>query len=98
MTQCRAVALAMQAIREVTPTARLIQTEDLGKVFATPKLAYQATFENDRRWLSFDLLCGRVDRHHPMWEHLRWLGIAEAELTPFLEAPARRTSLVSTTT
>ena len=58
LTECRAVVLAMRAIREVNPTAQLVQTEDLGKAYSTPALAYQAEFENERRWLSFDLLCG----------------------------------------
>ena len=53
LNQCHGVALAMQAIREVIPSARLVQTEDLGKTFAVPRLAYQARFENERRWLLF---------------------------------------------
>ncbi|HVM11998.1 MAG TPA: family 1 glycosylhydrolase [Actinomycetota bacterium] len=65
--QCRAVILAMRAIRERTPSARLIQTEDLGKTHSTPLLAYQAEMENERRWLSFDLLCGRLDEASPVW-------------------------------
>ena len=85
--QCRAVALSMAAIREVTPSAQLVQTEDLGKTHSTPALAYQAEFENERRWLTFDLLCGRVDRHHPMGQFLCWLGIREEELTFFLDNP-----------
>ncbi len=39
LAQCRATLLAMQAIRAVNPGARLIQTEDLGKVFSTSALA-----------------------------------------------------------
>src|ERR687885_668297 len=50
LVQCRAVARAMAAIRCVNPTARLVQTDDLGKTHSTPLLAYQAVFENDRRW------------------------------------------------
>jgi dTDP-4-dehydrorhamnose reductase len=65
VNQCLAVALSMREIRRYAPAARLVQTEDLGRTFATPRLAYQATHENERRWLSYDLLCGRVDRHHP---------------------------------
>ena len=60
----------MHAIRGAVPAARLVQTEDLGKTHSTPALAYQAELENERRWLSFDLLCGSVVRGHPMW---RWL-------------------------
>ncbi len=87
LTQCRAIGLSMQKIRCINPAAQLVQTEDLGKIFSTPLLAYQAEFENERRWLSFDLLCGRVNREHPMWDYLRWLGIGEAELEVFLENP-----------
>ena len=73
--QCRAVLLAMRAIRRYVPGAALVQTEDLGRVFSTPHLAYQAEHDNDRRWLSLDLLCGCVDRRHPAWERFAALGI-----------------------
>ena len=66
---------SMRAVREINPRARLVQTEDLGKTFSTPTLIYQAEFENERRWLTFDLLCGRVVRGHTMWDYLRWAGI-----------------------
>lgn len=85
LIQCRAVVLAMRAIREVNPAAKLIQTDDLGKTFSTPKLAYQADFENERRWLTFDLLCGQLDRQQVTWEYLRKSGISEAELDWFRE-------------
>jgi dTDP-4-dehydrorhamnose reductase len=87
LTQCRAVVLAIQEIRAVNPAARLIQTEDVGKVFSTPALAYQAEFENERRWLSFDLLCGRVASGTPMWEYFTWLGVPASELEWFLDHP-----------
>jgi dTDP-4-dehydrorhamnose reductase len=87
LTECRAIVAAMRAIREVNPSAQLVQTEDLGKTFSTPKLSYQAEFENERRWLSFDLLCGRVTRGHPLWSYLMHLGIEEAELDWFAENP-----------
>lgn len=87
LIECRAVVLAMQAIRRVNPAALLVQTEDLGKIFSTPLLAYQAEFENIRRWLTFDLLCGRVDAEHRMWHHLRSIGIQPAELEWFLAHP-----------
>jgi dTDP-4-dehydrorhamnose reductase len=87
ITQCRAVALSMRAIREVTPNALLVQTEDMGKIHSTATLAYQAEFENERRWLSFDLLCGRVRDGHRMWQYLQWLGLPQEELEWFLENP-----------
>ncbi|WP_437281975.1 sugar nucleotide-binding protein [Sorangium sp. So ce375] len=87
LTECRAIALAMRAIREVIPRARLIQTEDLGKTTSTPLLAYQAEHENHRRWLSFDLLTGRVDGDHPLFPLLLGWGASPAELAWFVEDP-----------
>ena len=85
VNQCRGTLLAMRAIRRRIPNARLIQTEDLGRTFATPRLRYQADLENERRWLSLDLLCGRVDRHHPLWHHLCGAGLTETELGEFMK-------------
>ncbi|HEV2735255.1 MAG TPA: family 1 glycosylhydrolase, partial [Longimicrobiaceae bacterium] len=87
MTECQATAAAMRAIREVSPGAQLVQTEDAGRTFSTPLLAYQAEFENHRRWLSLDLLCGRVDRGHPLWDDLAEWGIGERELDELAAAP-----------
>ncbi|MES2932100.1 MAG: family 1 glycosylhydrolase [Pseudomonadota bacterium] len=87
LNQCRAIVLSMRAIRRVTPSARLVQTEDLGKVFSTPALQYQADYENQRRWLSFDLLCGRIDRKHPWYRIFLEAGIAARELDFFVNAP-----------
>jgi dTDP-4-dehydrorhamnose reductase len=87
LTQCRAVVLAMRSIRQVNPRARLIQTEDMGKTFSTPLLAYQADFENDRRWISIDLLSGRLNSDHPLWNYLCGIGVSEAELNWFLDNP-----------
>lgn len=85
LNQLRGVVLAMRAIRSVNPTAALVQTDDLGKTFASPKLQYQADFENERRWISWDLLCGRVDRSHPMRGHLVHLGADERDVDFFRE-------------
>ncbi|MDQ3889549.1 MAG: family 1 glycosylhydrolase, partial [Actinomycetota bacterium] len=84
LNQCRAVVAAMRAIRAVVPEARLVQTEDLGKTFSTPRLRYQAEFENARRWVTFDLLTGRLAPADPMWAWLAEAGGAdESELEWF---------------
>lgn len=87
VNQCRGVALSMRAIRTVIPHAQLMQTEDLSKIFSTPRLAYQAQYENERRWLTFDLLLGRIDRHHPWFQKLLDYGIEERELMEFVDSP-----------
>jgi dTDP-4-dehydrorhamnose reductase len=77
----------MRAIRGLIPGARLVQTEDAGRTFSTPRLASQAAHDNARRWLTFDLLTGRVDEQHPLWHYLLHHGAREAELAFFREAP-----------
>jgi dTDP-4-dehydrorhamnose reductase len=85
LNQLKGVVLSMQAIRKINSKAKLIQTEDMAKVHSTPFLRYQADFENERRWLTFDLLCGKVTSHHPLWNYLVSIGIPESSLAFFLE-------------
>lgn len=87
VAQCSAIAAAMAAIRKVNPGARLVQTEDLGRVFSTTALRYQADYENERRWLGLDLLTGRVGRNHMFHERLLEAGVSEAELDAFVARP-----------
>jgi len=87
LLQCQAIVLAMRAIRVVNSDARLIQTEDLGKTFASPVLRYQAEFDNSRRWLTWDLLGGRFDSSHALWEFFRRAQISERYLMWFQENP-----------
>ncbi|HYK75336.1 MAG TPA: dTDP-4-dehydrorhamnose reductase [Daejeonella sp.] len=87
INECKATVLAMQAIRQINPKAKLIQTEDLGKTYSTPLLQYQADFENQRRWLPFDLLAGKVKPGHPLWSYLLFAGAKEEDLFYFLQHP-----------
>lgn len=80
VNQCLGVDAAMRAIRAVDPAALLVQTEDLGRIFAVPSLRYQADHENLRRWLSLDLLFGRVDPQHPLWPLLMRAGVSPTSL------------------
>lgn len=85
INQIDGVRLAMDAIRDVNPDARLIQTEDLGRTASTPALADQARFDNARRWTTWDLLCGRLVEGHPLHARLAALGFGGR-----LEAIARK--------
>jgi dTDP-4-dehydrorhamnose reductase len=87
VNQCMATVLAMREIRSIDPSAQLIQTDDVGFTTSTAKLAYQARFDNERRWLGWDLLCGRVDPRHPLWNYLRSSGFTAADEAFFLEHP-----------
>ncbi len=70
LIQCLSIGEAMRAIRSVNPSAKLLLTEDLGKTHSTLALRGQADFENQRRWLSMDLLTGQVSRSHPLYTYL----------------------------
>jgi dTDP-4-dehydrorhamnose reductase len=77
INQIDATRLSMRAIREVNPAAQLIQTEDLGFTHSTPQLAYQAEYENQRRWLTWDFLTGKVIPGHSLWERLESMGLGD---------------------
>ena len=85
LNECRGTVLSMQAIRRVNPAAQLIQTDDLGRTYGTDALAGTVGFYNERRWLAWDLLCGRVDASHPLWQYLLDSGASADDLLWFAE-------------
>jgi dTDP-4-dehydrorhamnose reductase len=87
LNQCRAVALSMREIRKVNPQAKLVQTDDLGKTYSTAQMSRLADFYNSRRWLGWDLLCGKVGEEHPLWEYLISTGIPATRLLWFRDNP-----------
>ena len=68
--ECRATVLAMRAIRAVNPDAKLVQTDDLSKTYGTQEMSELVDFFNQRRWLGWDMLCGKVDQDHALWDYL----------------------------
>lgn len=81
--QCLATVRAMRVVRSVNAAAKLIQTEDFGRTTSTPALDYQAQHENHRRFLSIDLLTGRVDPNHPLYGFLVDHGVDANDLVHF---------------
>jgi dTDP-4-dehydrorhamnose reductase len=77
LNEVDATRLAMRAIREVHPAARLIQTDDLGYCHATEPLRCEADYQNERRWVGWDLLCGHVVPGHALWERIAAFGLAD---------------------
>jgi dTDP-4-dehydrorhamnose reductase len=86
LNQIDATRLAMARIRRCNPRARLIQTEDLGRTYSTTPLIDQATFDNGRRWMTWDLLEGRVVPGHVFWDRLAAYGF-EARLLAIADDP-----------
>ena len=87
LNQLKGVVLSMRAIRKINSAAKLVQTEDLSKVHSTALLAYQAEFENKRRWLTNDLLCGKVNKEHYFWNYFINMGIDVKDLEFFVDNP-----------
>ena len=87
INETRATVLAMRAIRAVNPDARLVQTDDLSKTYGTREMEEIASFFNERRWLGWDLLCGKVDQHHKLWHYLLESNATEEELLWFRDNP-----------
>jgi dTDP-4-dehydrorhamnose reductase len=81
LNQLLGVRAATRAIRAEIPGASVGQNEDIGRTRGTPPLAQLVRFHNVRRWLTFDLLTGRVDERHPMWTYL----VGAAGAGPLLE-------------
>ena len=83
LNQMKATILAMESTKGINPEAQLVQTEDLSKTYSTPLLKYQADFENERRWLTYDTLCGRFNRHHILWPFFEQLDLPHGLLLFF---------------
>ncbi|HYD73481.1 MAG TPA: sugar nucleotide-binding protein [Candidatus Binatia bacterium] len=77
LNQIDATRLAMREVRRVNAKARLVQTEDLGRTYSVRALAQQAGFERVRRWMTWDLLSGRVTNRHPLWKRLQRFGFGD---------------------
>jgi len=77
LNQIDATRLAMTAIRQINPAARLIQTEDLGRTYSTRAMAHQASHDNARRWMTWDLLCGAVRPGHELFERVSRFGLGD---------------------
>ncbi len=89
VNQCHAALLAMRAIRAQIVAPRFVHTEDIGRTFSTRPLRLQAVYENGRRWLSLDLLCGKLDRAHPWRARLEQAGVSRRVLDELATGEAR---------
>jgi dTDP-4-dehydrorhamnose reductase len=88
LNELKATILAMREIRKINPEAKLVQTEDLTKTHSSPLLEYQAAFENKRRWISYDILCGKLNNQTFFWHYLIGeVGIKEEQLQFFIDNP-----------
>ena len=87
LNEVKGTVLAMRAVREVQPAAELVYTEDGGAFFSTFELEAERMEREHRRWLGTDLLCGRVDAAHPLYDFLLRHGCTAGELSWFAANP-----------
>lgn len=81
----KACVLAMEAIIEVNPQALFIHAESSERTHARqPELVDEAEMYNERRFLSMDLVCGRMVSSG-MYQYLREHGMTEEEYLFFLD-------------
>ena len=77
------------------PNAQLVVTEDIGKSYATDKLAYQRRRERSP-WLSLDLLTGRIVDGHPFYRWVSTRGVRQPNSTSLQRVKPPPTSSAST--
>lgn len=87
VNQLRGSVLAMRAVRTVRSDAQFLHTEDGGQTWGSPSLREIVAEREHRRWLGTDLLCGYVDRRHPLFTFLSEHGLTEREILWFAENP-----------
>jgi dTDP-4-dehydrorhamnose reductase len=87
ISQCKATVCSMHEVRKVNPRAKLVQTDDLGKTQGTPAMAKLVAFYNERRWLSWDLLCGMIKPGHALWDYIIDSGISADDVLWFADNP-----------
>lgn len=77
LNQIGGTIAAMREIRAINPHAKLVQTEDLGTTYSTAASVDQAAYNNQRRWMTWDLLTGRVVSGHPFYNRLCRMGFED---------------------
>lgn len=83
LNELKGIVLSMQRIRQINPDAKLVQTEDIARIHSTPLLKSQADLENERKWLTYDVLTGKFDSDHIFWKYFIDIGIRKQDLDFF---------------
>lgn len=84
----QATSRAIRAIRRASPEATVLLC-DAADQFNTrdASLAGEVALRNHRRFLMLDLISGRVNRHHPLFDWVTAYGMSELELDWFASHP-----------
>ncbi|MDB5319258.1 MAG: glycosyl transferase group 1 [Phycisphaerales bacterium] len=86
----QAVSRSMRAIRRCQPEATILHCDNVENYKSRdPELAIEVRRRNLRRFLVLDLLMGRVDRHHPLFNWVTSYGMSELDLEWFRSNPQK---------
>jgi beta-glucosidase len=78
----RGMVLTVEAIREQDPQAVIVNVDAAGEsVPADPSMAELAAMRTARTFITTDLITGRVDERHLLWDWLLQHGMSEYELS-----------------
>lgn len=89
MQIARGMALTVRALREVDPSAVLVQVEALTWLWSQDeRLEDMILRSRAHRYLAFDLFTGRVDESHRLWPFLQRHGVTERDLAWLREQEA----------
>jgi beta-glucosidase/6-phospho-beta-glucosidase/beta-galactosidase/glycosyltransferase involved in cell wall biosynthesis len=84
----QATSRAMRAIRRADPEAKVILCDNVEHFKCRgAALREEVARRNLRRFLAMDLLLGRVDRRHPLFEWVTGYGLSELDLDWFAAHP-----------
>lgn len=84
----QAVARSIRAVRRADPTATVLHCDNVENYKSRdPELALEVRRRNLRRFVVLDLLLGRMDRHHPLFNWVTAYGLSELDLEWFRTNP-----------
>jgi beta-glucosidase len=85
---CRGVVETVRALQQVDPQIVPFHV-DATDIYETtdPSLIDEAALRQEIVFLALDVVSGRVDARHPLWNWLRAHGAADKELESFLKSP-----------
>ncbi|HSI34550.1 MAG: family 1 glycosylhydrolase [Phycisphaerae bacterium] len=84
----QAVSRSIRAIRRAQGDATVLLCDNVENYKTRiPELAVEVRRRNLRRFLAMDLLLGRVDRHHPLFNWVTSYGLSELDLEWFRTNP-----------
>jgi len=88
--KARAIARITPMLEQMVPNLRIVHVDTCERHYALdPQSQYHTDFGNDLRFVILDLILGRMDSHHPLWDVFREHGLTDEDVAFFRDNPAR---------